>query len=817
MSAEIKKEIELEIAHVLFIDIVGYSKRLINEQRALLETLNQIVRGTEQFRKAEAAGRLIKIATGDGMALVFYNTPEAPVECALEISRADKEHTELELRMGVHSGPVSGVVDVNERANVAGAGINTAQRVMDCGDAGHILLSKRVAEDLGQYGHWQRYLHDLGECEVKHGERLSVVNLYTEELGNPEIPQKFRQARKGAVPLIQKKKSRAWMFAVGLILIAALIIGAILLSRRSALVGTDRRAVRSESADSGESPAPAANAGTIPEKSIAVLPFENLSDDKQNAFFTDGVQDEILTDLAKIADLKVISRSSVMQYKSGVARNLRRIGEELGVAHLLEGSVQRAANKVRVNAQLIDARSDAHLWAQVYDRPIDDVFAIQSEIAKAIADQLQAKLSPNEKSAIEKAPTADVTAFDLYSRAKNLLLTTSFSAISGQSLLKAVDLLNQAAARDPSFFVAQCQLAYAHDNLYFLGLDHTPARLAMAEAAIQAALRLRPDAGEGHLARAENLYRGYYDFDGALAELAIAGRTLPNDPRVFELTGYIARRRGHHEEGLRNLQRAIELDPRNFFTLQQISLSYQNLRRYPEMVTVLDRALAVQPDDVETRTVRASVDLDWKADPGPLRKVIEQFRQHDPKALERVADTWLICALAQRDPVSATKALDALGENQFSNDAVLFSRSFMEGVIARMTKDDAKARAAFIAARADQEKTMQSQPNYAPPLCVLGLIDAALGRKEEALREGRRAVELLPIEKDSINGVHMIEYLAMIAAWVGDKDLACEQLATATRIPGSISYGQLKLNPYWDALRGDPRFEKIVASLAPKS
>jgi TolB-like protein/Tfp pilus assembly protein PilF len=565
-------------------------------------------------------------------------------------------------------------------------------------------------------------------------------------------------------------------------------------------------------------PNPATGVSAIPAKSIAVLPFENLSRDPDNAFFTDGVQDEILTNLAKIADLKVISRSSVMQYKSGVARDLRKIGEELGVARLLEGSVQRAANRVRVNAQLIDARNDAHLWAQTYDRDLADVFAIQSDIAKAIADQLQAKLSPQEKTAIERPPTADVTAFDLYSRAKNLILTTSFSAVGAQNVRQAVDLLNQALARDPSFFLAQCQLANAHDQLYFLGFDHTAARLAAAEAAVQAAFRLQPDAGEAHLARATHLYRGYLDYDGALAELESARRTLPNDPRVFELTGYILRRQGKREEGLRNLERAIELDPRNWFTLQQISFSYAVLRRYSDEAAVLDRALSIKPDDVETKVARALVELDWKADTRPLHQTIDEIRAKNPAGIQTVADTWLVCALAERDATAAANALAALGENTFGNDAVRLSPAFGEGLVARLSKDEGKARSALTAARAQQEKVVQDQPNYGPALCALGLIDAALGRKEEALREGERAIELLPIAKDSINGARVVEYFGIVAAWVGEKNLACEQLAAATRVSGfgTISYGQLKLLPYWDPLRGDPCFEKIVASLAPK-
>ena len=508
---------------------------------------------------------------------------------------------------------------------------------MDCGDAGHVLISKHMAEDLEQYGHWKRNLHDLGECEVKHGVRVAVVNLYTEDLGNPEVPQKFLQARHkaAAVPVAAAKarESRSWIVAAAaIVLIAGLGVGGFLLSRRSAPAGSNRQTVRGETevAETGRPlsalPAPAA----VPEKSIAVLPFENLSDEKQNAYFTDGVQDEILTDLARIAELKVISRSSVMQYKTGVARDLRKIGQELGVAHLLEGSVQRAANKVRVNAQLINARSDAHEWAENYDRPLDDVFAIQSEIAKAIADQLQAKLSPTEKNAIEERPTTDIAAFELYSRAKDLILNTGFSAIGAQNLREGIDLLNQALARDPSFFAAQCQLAYAHDTLYAQGFDHTPARVALAEKALRAASQLRPDAGETHLARANHLYFAYRDYDGALAELEIVRSRMPNSPRIFELTGYIARRRGAREEGVRNLERAVELDPRNFFTLQQLAISYHALRRYDQEIATLDRGLSIKPDDAEIKAGRALAFLDWKADTRPVHQTIDEIRAKNP-------------------------------------------------------------------------------------------------------------------------------------------------------------------------------------------
>ena len=549
-----------------------------------------------------------------------------------------------------------------------------------------------------------------------------------------------------------------------------------------------------------------------PGKSIAVLPFENLSPDPNNVYFAEGVQDEILTRLATLADLKVISRTSVMQYKSGVARDLRKIGQQLGVARVVEGTVQRVGNRVRVNAQLIDVSTNRGLWGQSYDRELADVFAIQSEIAASIARQLQANLSPREKTAIERAPTSDITAFELYARAKDLLASRNAKS----NLLEAADLLNQAVARDPSFFKAYCLLASTHDRIYFFGDDHTPARLASAEAAIDAALRLRPDAGEVHLARAQNLYRGYLDYDAALAELEVAAKTLPNDSGVFELKGYIQRRQGKQEEAVRSLERAIDLDPRNSFTLQQIALSYRHLRRFAEQKSILDRALAIESNDVDTKLERAAVDLYWKADTRPLHQMVDSIRAANPGATQDIADFWLIYALAERDAVAAKNAVIAGGEDPpFTDEAVTFSRLFMEGVIARMTKDDTKARAAFTAARVEQQKIIEAPESYGPVLCVLGLIDAALGRKEEALREGRRAVELLPVEKDPINGITLVKYFAMIAAWAGDKDLACEQLAIALRPPSRLTYGELKLLPYWDPLRGDPRFEKIVASLAP--
>jgi TolB-like protein/Flp pilus assembly protein TadD/predicted Ser/Thr protein kinase len=548
---------------------------------------------------------------------------------------------------------------------------------------------------------------------------------------------------------------------------------------------------------------------------IAVLPFENLSEQKENAAFADGVQDDILTKLAKIGDLKVISRTSVMDYRG--KRNLRQIGNDLRVSHVLEGSVRRAGTHLRLNAQLIDTRTDTHVWAEQYDRDLNDLFAVQSEIAEKVAERLNAKLTANEKLTIEGKPTADLIAFDLYTRGKNLFLTAPFSGKGGADLLEAIDLLNQAVARDPSFFQAYCLLADVHGFLYWFG-DHTPGRLALEEAAIQAASRLRPDAGETHLTRAGSLY-GHLDYDGALAELEVARRSLPNSPGVFEVMASIQGCQGRWEESIRSFERAVELDPRNVTTLFQSGLSYATVRRYAEQKSKLDRALTVDPNNLSVKAYRAFVEVDWKADTGPLHQLIDEIRATNPAAMPKIADKWLLCALAERDVAAAKDVLKAAGEITLGHNNVYFPGPFAEGVIARMTNDEHKAQLAFTAARAEQEKTIQAQPDYGPRWCVLGVIDAGLGRKEEALREGRRALELLPVKKDPLNGMLMMKYLAVIAAWVGEKDLACEQLASAVGYPNSgldLSYGDLKLMPWWDPLRGDPRFEKIVNSLAPK-
>ena len=557
----------------------------------------------------------------------------------------------------------------------------------------------------------------------------------------------------------------------------------------------------------------------ISDKSIAVLPFENLSDDKQNAYFADGVQDEILTDLAKIADLKVISRTSVMQYKSGAARNLREIAQQLGVAHVLEGSVQRAGGKVRVNAQLIEARNDKHLWAKTYDREVADVFAIETELAQSIANELQAKLSPGEKVSLGEQPTNDLVAHDFYVRATSLLDATAFSSNSEKDFYRVVDLLTQALARDPAFVAAYCSLARVHDALYLTGIDHTPGRLTMADSAIKAAFRLRPDAGEAHLALAWHRYWGYFDYEGARSEIAVAARTLPNNPRVFELLGLVDRRQGRWADAVKNMKRVCELDPKSVGSVINLAVTYWLLRDYEHQAAAIDRLLAIDPRNLVGRIERPYIEIYRRADTQPLHAALQKILADDPAAAEddEVKSTRFWLALYERDFAAAERALaDLPQKNPFGDDNQL-SRAFFAGVVARAKGDAGEAQAAFSRARLDQEEALRAQPDDAATLCGLGAVDAGLGRKEEARREGQRAIEVQKGAKwDPLQGPNVLAHFALICAWTGERDLAVEQLETLAHMPGGLSYGELRLNLIWDSLRGDSRFEKIVADLAPK-
>ncbi len=553
---------------------------------------------------------------------------------------------------------------------------------------------------------------------------------------------------------------------------------------------------------------------SFPEKSIAVLPFEEDGGKKGAASVAEALQDDIITTLSKVADLRVISSTSVNSYTPARVGNLREIAQSLGAGHILQGRVSRNAAQAKIELVLTDARRGVRLWTLNYERSPDDIFEIRKDVTQRIIAQFHATVSPDEQAAIEQRQNHDLAAYALYVKGKVLVASVSSSQIN-EKLLQAVDVLSQAVASDPDFYLAWCQLAAAHNYIYFFGFDHTPARLAQAKEVLHKIAKLRPAAGETHLARANFLYRCHLDYNGARVELAHIQRTLPNNSEAFELAGYIDRRQGLWDESSRSLQRAAKLDPRNVFLLQQIGASYQELRQFRSMAATLDRALEIAPGDLDSRLTRAVVEYEWRADTRPLHRLIDSLLAKDPKAGPAFADQWFYLALSERDPAEVRRALAAIPPLGTSTD-INFPRSLCEGLAARALGDTAAAHKAFLAARIEAEKTVQEQPGYGPAYTVLGLIDAALGRKEEALREGRRGVEILPVTKDALDGAELLKYLAVIYAWCGEKDLAIQQIAATLRIPSTLNYGNLKLRPCWDSLRGDPRFEKIVADLAPK-
>jgi serine/threonine-protein kinase len=810
MDTELESDLQLEIAHVLFVDIVGYSRLLINEQHESVRQLNDIFRNTDAFRVADEGHKLICLPTGDGMALAFTSTPDAPVRCALQASKVLRQHPELKVRMGVHSGPVSGITDLNERSNVAGAGINIAQRVMDCGDAGHILLSKRVAEDLVQYRHWQPYLHDLGECQVKHDEVISLVNLYNDEVGNPQRPQRLvstGEVRASKAHMQSRRTAARWAIVAPFLVFAIFAVSFWVFSTRSAL-----KSLPSTVAAGAESP--------IPEKSIAVLPFENLSDNHETAFFTDGVQDEILSDLAKVADLKVISRTSVLQYKTPRARNLREIGRQLGVAHVVEGSVQRANNRVRINAQLIDARTDAHLWAQTYDRDLADVFAIQSEIARTIADQLQAKLSTKEAAALNTKPTENVVAYDLYLQATQSGRNRASSIGSGgaEEAKHQIQLLTEAIAHDPGFLAATCLLAQNHLYLHWINADGSVDHLGLAKQALAQAERLQPDSPDVHLTRGVLHYWGARDYAAALAELSIAQRSLPNDTRVLFFISLIERRQNNWPAATHRMEQLLTLDPCNISVVSELAGTYGVLLRYSDAIKILDRALAWKPLDFNLGLLRADIDFLWKADLGRWKKVVESEATRSADADPNDVITARIdLALKERDCHSADRLLESGGGTEIDDNGFFTPREWKQAIVARALGQKSKADAKFQIAHDRAVAEVREHPNQAKALMVLGQIDAAIGRKNVAMDEGQRAIDLLPVSKDAVNGYQLQTRLIMIYAQIGQTDRALDALEGGAHNPYAPEYGSLKLDEVWDPLRGNPRFEKLVASSAPKS
>jgi TolB-like protein/predicted Zn-dependent protease/tRNA A-37 threonylcarbamoyl transferase component Bud32 len=545
---------------------------------------------------------------------------------------------------------------------------------------------------------------------------------------------------------------------------------------------------------------------------VAVLPFENLGVDPENAFFTDGVQDQVLNNLAKIANLKVISRTSVMQYRSGGKRNLRQIANDLGVAHVVEGSVHRVANRVRVSAQLIDAKTDTHLWAESYDRPLGDVFAIQSDIANAIADQLQANLSPKEKAAIEERPTSDLDAYELYLRAKELIYDGSINLNrQREEYFEAVKLLDQAIARDRGFLLAHCQLAFIHDKIYWFNYDHTETRLALAEARLRAAVRLQPEAGETNLAQATHFYFGSRNYEQAREELIKARRALPNSAEIFQLLGSIARRQGRWDEALRSFERSVDLDPRNASNMIDVGYTYFELRRYEEAIAMANRALALEPRSGILRASRTWMGFNAQADMQSLRAVLNKIEAEGPSSAAQVSEISFQLALCERDVTAATRALRNISrEGYIDFNGFPFPHAWYEGLVAKLQQDPGAARSAFTGARAETEKLVLSQPGNEKPLSVLGLIDAELGEKNRAIQKGRAACSMVPSAMDAVFNVLLTINLARIYAVTGEKDLALGQLETVSKLPFGPSYGELHLDPVWDSLRGDPRFEKVV-------
>ncbi|PYI41319.1 MAG: hypothetical protein DMF12_10635 [Verrucomicrobia bacterium] len=792
MSAEVKKQIQLEIAHVLFIDIVGYSKLSINEQHAAVDELTQIVRATDQFQKADASERLIKIATGDGMALVFYTSPEAPVRCAIELSRALKDHPRLRLRMGIHSGPVSGVVDVTGQANLTGAGLNLAHRAMECGDAGHILLSKHVAEDLEEYEEWRPRLYDLGTCEVKHGVRVGIANLYDSEVGNPKLPKKLQA--------IKKHRSRVrWAeIAVALLMLAAITGAFVFLLRR-----------------------PTRLALAIPEKSIAVLPFENLSEEKGNAYFADGTQSEIMTKLAGIGDLKVISRTSTAKYKSK-PEDLKTVARQLGVATVLEGSVQKAGDRVRVNVQLIDARSDMHLWAKSYDRDLKDIFAVESGVAQEIADTLQAKLSPSQANALTAAPTRDTEAYDLFLKGEYQERQAE-STENVEFFDRAETFYRQALARDPNFALAYARLANSRLNRHWFSNRLTSAQLEEVKSDIERALAIAPDLPDAYLALALFHYWGHRDYDSALRATDRAVELQPSNAISRQLRAAIYRRRGEWRRSLAEFERALELDPRDAGIPTEMGNAYLFLRRWNEAERALGRALALDPQNINAAYHLAQTYTNSTGDIQRARRASEGVQgakgQVSPYGIlisQMIREDVYLDVLERHFP-DALRAWDEVPGN-FRDERLRQLKARVgiqvlagQNVAAKSECDQARVLLeAQLAERRPSDHTSASEVAW---------IYVCLGRNADALRIAREAAESMPIEKDALVGTYFLLGLAQIEAHTGQPEEAVKILRQLLTIPAGeyISVARLKIDPVWDPIRNDPGFQKLLSEPEPET
>src|SRR6266550_434954 len=757
-SAEPTPDLQLEIAHLLLIDVVGYSKLLVNEQIELLQELNQIVRGTECFRAAETKGKLIRVSTGDGMALLFFHSPEEPVRCALEISKALRDHPSIRLRMGVHSGPVNRVRDVNDKTNIAGSGINIAQRVLDCGDAGHILLSGHIAEDLTQYRQWQPYLHDLGECEVKHGLRLHLVNLYKDNLGNPHLPDKLKRRRRwkqtSAVsdrPVITPRWPKYALTAVLLVSAVALAISFSVFYRRGSPA-----VARSSSGKAADGGLP------IAEKSIAVLPFENRSEDKANAYFAEGIQDEILMRLSKIADLKVTSRTSTQHYKSA-PENLPEIARQLGVAHILEGSVQKSGDVVRVNVQLIKAANDSHLWADTFDRKLTDIFSVESEVAKAIADQLRAKLSGQEEQVITAKLTDNVDAHDAYLRGLAYTLKT---ANTQANALGAQKYLREAVRLDPKFALSWALLSIVDSRNYLTqSLQPTAALREEARRAAETALTLQSNLGEAVLAKGSYHYCCLRDYDTAVRYFEQAHQLLPNSSWIAEWLAYVARREGQWDRSEAYFIEAERLDPRNVNLLIQHAINDICHRHFLKAQQKFDKALDITPDDLNILVQKASI-AQAEGDLPRASALLAQlhFAANDLEGLE----TQVYQAILERRPTTVIPHLKeivakpdpALG---YFNGVLRFWLGWAQDVAG----DNVDAQETWRQARRELEAFLKEQPDNFLLIGDLALTNMGLGDKTAALALSERAMAANPVEKDAVAGPIPIEVLARVAARMG--------------------------------------------------
>jgi TolB-like protein/class 3 adenylate cyclase/Tfp pilus assembly protein PilF len=797
-------DLELEIAHLLLIDIVGYSRLIVNEQIEAVQGLARVVRSTECFKKAEASGKLLRVPTGDGMALVFFRSPEEPVRCALEISEQVKENPNLRLRMGIHSGPVNTVRDVNDTLNVAGPGINVAQRVMDCGDAGHILLSRHVAGDLAHYRHWQPYLRDLGEFEVKHGLRIGIVNLCKDKAGNPSVPEKLqrRKRRRESASGVVKPVGNRWSALTTALMSAAiaLAVGLSIYFGYSRLTHRDRVA------------------GIAPEKSIAVLPFGNLSAEAANAYFAEGIQDEILTRLSKISDLKVISRTSTQYYKSA-PQNLREIAKQLGVAYVVEGNVQKSGDAVRVNVQLIKAETDAHVWADIFDRKLTDIFAVESEVAKSIAEQLSAQLTGREQKLIVSKPTENLEAYDNYLRGLAYTLKTVPTQANATNAQK---YFRQAVALDPKFALAWAMLSIVNARNYLTGaVEPTEALREDARQAAETALTLEPKLGEAIWAKGFYHYACLKDYDTAMSYLERARHLLPNNSRIPESMAYVERRRGQWEKSEQYLNEAERVDPRNVVLLTGHAENYLCQRRFPEVFQKLDQALNIIPDDPDTMAMKAKAaqgqgDLSLASRLlAPLRTGVDDVGPFEVQIYQGI--------LERRPQEIIPRVQQMLAKPNSTYGSLDGDLYLWLGWAQEVAGNSAGAHESFLRAQRELEKLLPELGGDYGLLDDLALAYMELGDKSKALAFAERAMAANPIEKDAVRGPLPVEILARVCTRFGETERALSSLEKILAVPYDGAMGAsapltpalLRMDPMFDSLRNNPRFQKLAKSEHP--